>query len=227
MLAQATKLSGGQIDNVARKLRLACCDGGVGAACSYLGVWPADHLPKASSLCNFKKQRCCYGMRCFIANTDPARLPGEHWVAFICYSKRPSVVEFFDSYGYPISHYKALESGCEQAGYFGGAYTIVSANARTLQHDRSIVCGHYCLLYLYICARVSQSTSTKFSAMHYLLMLTYPAGGGGDRAGRDALVHTSLRDLLKRSDTLAPALHCSFNYKFGSRKQCCKPQRRI
>jgi hypothetical protein len=227
MMSKATRLRGDDIDEAARKLRLACCDGRVGAtSCSYLGVWPADHLPKASLLCSFKKQeRCCYGMKCFIANTDPARRPGEHWVAFVTYANRPSVVEYFDSYGYPISHYKDLAAGCERAGYFGDAYTLVSANARTLQHAQSIVCGHYCLLYLYLCARVARSASTKLSAMQYLLMLTHPAGGGGDRAARDALVHTSLRDLLQRSDTLAPALHCSFNYKFGSRKQCCKAQR--
>ena len=62
-------------------------------------------------------------MKCFIANTDPARLPGTHWVAFVSYANRPSVVEFFDSYGYPISYYKELAAGCQQAGYFDDAYT--------------------------------------------------------------------------------------------------------
>jgi len=228
MLSKAIKLRGDHIVEVARKLRLACCDGRVGAtACSYLGVWPADHLPKASSLCNFTKQkRCCYGMKCFIANTDPARQPGEHWVAFVCYANRPSVVEFFDSYGYPISYYKELATGCEQAGYFDDACSVVSVNARTLQHAQSVVCGHYCLLFLYLCARVATSASNKLSAMQYLVMLTHPpSGGSSDRAARDELVHQSLRELVRRSDTLAPALHCSLNYKFGVRKQCCKPQR--
>ena len=230
MLDRATKLRGDQIDDVARKLRLACCEGRVGAtACSYLGVWPADHLPKASTLCSVKKRsggaRCCYGMKCFIANTDPARLPGHHWVAFVSYANRPSVVEFFDSYGYPISYYKELAAGCQQAGYFDDAYTVVSVNARTLQHAQSVVCGHYCLLFLYLCARVATSGSNKLSAMQFLVMLTNPPSGGSDRAARDELVRQSLRELLRRNDTLAPALHCSLNYKFGARKQCCKPQR--
>jgi hypothetical protein len=225
MLHRATKLRGDQIDEFARKLRLACCEGRVGAtACSYLGVWPADHLPKATELCSVTKQRCCYGMKCFIANTDPARSPGQHWVAFVSHANRPSVVEYFDSYGYPISYYKHLAAGCKQAGYFDDAYTVVSVNVRTLQHAQSIVCGHYCLLFLYLCARVATSSSSnKLSAMQYLVMLTRPTTG--DRAARDELVWQSLRDLLRRNDTLAPALRCSLNYKFGARKQCCMPQR--
>jgi hypothetical protein len=228
MLEKAIRLRGDHIDEVARKLRLACCEGRVGAtSCSYLGVWPADHLPKASALCSVKTRgaRCCYGMKCFIANTDPARASGEHWVAFVSYANRPNVVGFFDSYGYPISYYKHLAAGCEQAGYFDDAYTIVSVNARTLQHAQSVVCGHYCLLYLYLCARVATSGINKVSAMQFLVMLTNPPSGGSDRAARDALVLQSLRELLRRSDTLAPALHCSLNYKFGARKQCCKPRR--
>jgi hypothetical protein len=229
MLSKSTKLSGDQIDDVARQLRLACCDGRVGgSSCSYLGVWPADHIPKAASLCNFKKRggaRCCYGMKCFIANTDPARMPGHHWVAFVSYATRPSVTEFFDSYGYPISYYKELAAGCQQSGYFDDAYTVMSANARTLQHAQSVVCGHYCLLFLYLCARVATSGSTRLSAMQYLVLLTHPPGAGSDLAARDELVRQSLSDLLQRSDTLAPVLHCSLSYKFGSRKQCCKPRR--
>ena len=228
MLEKAIRLRGDHIAEVARKLRLACCEGRVGGtSCSYLGVWPADHLPKASALCSTKTRgaRCCYGMKCFIANTDPARSSGQHWVAFVSYAKHPNVVGFFDSYGYPISYYKHLAAGCEQAGYFNDAYTIVSVNARTLQHAQSVVCGHYCLLFLYLCARVASSASSKVSAMQFLVMLTNPPSGGSDRAARDALVLQSLRELLRRNDTLAPALHCSLNYKFGARKQCCMPRR--
>jgi len=228
MLEKAIRLRGDHIDEVARKLRLACCEGRVGStSCSYLGVWPADHLPNASTLCNgsVTKRRCCYGMKCFIANTDPARSSGQHWVAFVSYAKRPYVVEYFDSYGYPISYYKHLAAGCKQAGYLDDAYTIVSVNARTLQHAQSVVCGHYCLLFLYLCARVASSVSNKVSAMQFLVMLTNPPSNGSDKAARDELVHQSLRNLVRRSDTLAPALHCSLNYKFGARKQCCMPQR--
>ena len=228
MIKAASRLTGDKIDDVARALRLACCEGRVGGtACSYIGVWPADRLPNAATFCSFAKQQqrgtCCYGMKCFVANTDPARLPGHHWVAFVVYAKRPTIVEFFDSYGYPISYYKHLASGCEQAGYFSDAYTIVSANARTLQHADSVVCGHYCLLFIYLCARVALSGSKSATAMQCLVVLT--GGGGVDRATRDEQVWRLLRDLLRRSDVLTPVLHCSFSYKHGTRKQCCKPQR--
>ena len=164
-------------------------------------------------------------MKCFFANKDPARLPCHHWVAFLSYANRPSVVEFFDSYGYPIRYYEERGAGCQQAGYFDDAYTVVSVNARTLQDAQWVVCGHYCLLFLYLCARVATSGSNKLSAMQYLVMLTNPPSGGSGRAARDELVRQSLRELLRRNDTLAPALHCSLNYKFGTRKQRCKPQR--
>jgi hypothetical protein len=61
--------------------------------------------------------------------------------------------------------------------------------------------------------------------MQFLVMLANPLSGGSDRAARDALVVQSLRELLRRNDALAPALHRSKNYKFGARKQFCKPQR--
>jgi hypothetical protein len=215
MINSATRLHGDEIDNVARALRLACCEGRIdGASCSYLGVWPADQLPKAASFCSFTKRRgacCCYGMKCFIANTDPARLPGHHWVEFVSYAHRPAVVEFFDSYGYPISHYKHLAEGCEKAGYFNNTYTILGVNPRTLQHANSVVCGHYCLLYIYLCARVNNNPTRLMTAMQVLVRLLAERG---DNAGdRDEQVWRVLRELLRRSDTLSPVLHCSLQVR--------------
>jgi hypothetical protein len=105
---------------------------------------------------------------------------------------------------------------CEQARYFGDAYTIVSANARTLQHSQSVMCDHYCLLFLCFCARVALSGSNKVSAMQFLVMLTNPRSGGSDKAARNALALPSLRELFRGGDTLAPALRRSL--KFGALK---------
>ena len=51
-----------------------------------LGVFPANHIPPHLPL-----------GRGVIANTDPASLPGRHWIAF--YLNQQNELECFDSFG--------------------------------------------------------------------------------------------------------------------------------
>jgi len=94
---------------------------------NFLGVFAADEIPRVTSF-----PSCC------VLNTDPARLPGTHWVAAYYYSRRS--VEFFDSYGmHPIA-YKLL-------------FHPTNWNRIPLQSIRSSLCGQYCIYYLYHRAR--------------------------------------------------------------------------
>ena len=43
-------------------------------------------------------------------------------------------------------------------GYFSDTSIVISVNARALQGGKSTVCGHYCILFLYLCARVYLGT---------------------------------------------------------------------
>jgi hypothetical protein len=73
----------------------------------------------------------------FIVNTDVVKEPGTHWVAV--YQGKEDEVEFFDSFGRTLSHYKL---------------DFLAANKRlVLQNDvcqsaLSTVCGQYCLFFL-------------------------------------------------------------------------------
>ena len=54
----------------------------------FLGVFSCDTIPK-----NPVKDTC------FVSNTDPQHLPGQHWVAF--YVSKSGEVYYFDSFGLP------------------------------------------------------------------------------------------------------------------------------
>jgi hypothetical protein len=90
----------------------------------FLGVFAADRIPMLN---NFL---CCY-----IVNTDPASLPGKHWVAYFHISAKSK--EFFDSYGQPPTT------------YFLPTYPKLMYNTKSFQSLTSNVCGHYCIFYLY------------------------------------------------------------------------------
>ena len=93
---------------------------------AFLGVFAADRIP--NRITTFP---CC-----FVANTDPARQPGAHWVA--CFCATPSRVEFFDSYGLPPAAYFSLRLPISP--------TFV--NNVSFQSLRSSACGHYSIYYL-------------------------------------------------------------------------------
>lgn len=100
---------------------------------SFLGVFAFDCVPLAEFSRRTSRTNFC------IVNTDPANLPGKHWLAlFKPHSK--TNFEFFDSFGKPPSYYRfSLD---ERAMPDFSTLRLQSYNTR--------VCGHYCLLFLYI-----------------------------------------------------------------------------
>lgn len=100
-----------------------------GSGCHFLGVYAADHAP--TRLADYP---CAY-----VVNTDPATMPGQHWVAF--YAQSPHHLEFFDSYGRHPTAYAYIRLPRNAAPF-------LKYNKHSFQSRRSVVCGHYCVFYL-------------------------------------------------------------------------------
>jgi len=92
------------------------------------GVLPIDKLPA-------KINREAV----FVINTDPAVLPGEHWVCIFCPHKSPP--EFFDSLGRDPTFYSH-----NLPKFLGEKYMF---NTIRLQPHDSSTCGLYCLYYIH------------------------------------------------------------------------------
>jgi hypothetical protein len=92
------------------------------------GVNPLDKLPNNIQLGNF-----------YIINSDPAELPGEHWICV--FFPRKSHPEFFDSLGRNPSSYSAAITD-----FMGDEYVY---NSVKFQPQDSATCGLYCLYFLY------------------------------------------------------------------------------
>jgi hypothetical protein len=111
-----------------------------------IGVFPADRLPSVQDL---RVGVQGFGKCCFIANTDPVALPGQHWVAFVATLSGVELstvdLEYFDSYGLPLAFYAHLHMACLRKRYL-----IRRSNNLMLQHMDSAVCGHYCVLLTYL-----------------------------------------------------------------------------
>jgi hypothetical protein len=89
---------------------------------NFLGVFAADALP-------LKKHGG------IIVNTDASHLPGTHWVAM--FVDKQGKCEYFDSYGLPPMVQEHIDY-LQKCKY----------NNTTLQSLTSVLCGHYCMLYL-------------------------------------------------------------------------------
>ena len=97
------------------------------------GVYPCNTLP----------QTLPYGKCLYVANTDPAGKPGEHWVAF--YFHPNGTCYYFDSYGLPPLRQSFLDFMQRNAKSW--VY-----NMQRLQQPESDVCGHYCIFFgLHMC----------------------------------------------------------------------------
>jgi len=96
---------------------------------STLGVFAADLMP-------FNLKFPCG----FIVNTDNHTKIGTHWCAF--YFPNETTVEYFDSYGMPISYFN---------DYFSKYifnFSNVTTNSKQLQSMYSKLCGMYSLFFL-------------------------------------------------------------------------------
>lgn len=98
----------------------------------FSGVFPADKLPRKKTLWKFDAHD---GDRYIIANTDPAHMPGQHWVA-MCISKT-HINEYFDSYGqFPDKIFQQ---------YLDKNFLFLQD---PLQTNLSTTCGQWCLYYI-------------------------------------------------------------------------------
>jgi hypothetical protein len=98
----------------------------------FAGVFPSDLLPE--KITSFP----CSA----VANTDPASMPGKHWVAF--HFDADGNGEYFDSYGEPPRNTPLfnflIDNNVECAK--------PDTNPFRLQGLHSDVCGHYCIAFL-------------------------------------------------------------------------------
>ena len=101
------------------------------AGCGFGGVYASDKLPK----------HVPWGKRFYIANTDPANKPGQHWVAFFFNTNNTCV--YFDSFGLPplrASFIRFMEDNSERWIY----------SSKRLQHPSSKLCGYYCIFFIHL-----------------------------------------------------------------------------
>ena len=155
---------------------------------SALGVFPADQVPAID-----RAMHCC-----FILNTDPRGLPGEHWLAFF-YNHYVDKLEYFDSYGmgleaygdvYDSLHSRGLTAMCTPANSIG-----------CLQSDVSLVCGHYCIAFLHWRAKNISAPPAHFSIS---LATAYSTA-----IQRDKYALKIVRDLLLRGNCCVDMLERS------------------
>lgn len=100
-----------------------------------LGAFPADCMP---SIARFGTTDSC-----FIMNTDPRDRPGQHWLAFY-YSARDDLLEYFDSFGLPLSSYPVVLHSVKRR-----KIRIRVVNDTMVQSPYSTACGYFCILFLY------------------------------------------------------------------------------
>ena len=98
---------------------------------NFLGVFAANENP----LNRIKSFPCC-----FIMNSESIHTDG-HWLAF--YLLSPRRLEFFDSLGFPLSHYSLV------ASYFTHFTSIIHSTS-FLQTSKSPLCGEYCIAFLHL-----------------------------------------------------------------------------
>jgi len=98
----------------------------------FLGTFPSDMLPKPYKL-----------PFCFVANTQPASMEGEHWIAIHCNANGHG--EYMDSYGrVPRKEFKVfLEKYCKSHNF----------NHRRIQGVLASTCGHYACYYCLMWSR--------------------------------------------------------------------------
>ena len=95
----------------------------------WLGVFARDELPEL-----FREIRPW----CLILNTDPKNQPGTHWLAL--YAPIAGGIELFDSFG--------LSPRIYSLDFLDSLHLSFS-----LQSPSSSVCGHYCIVYIYLRSR--------------------------------------------------------------------------
>lgn len=104
----------------------------------WLGTFARDEIPDLQH-----EQRPC----ALVFNTDMSSGPGEHWLAL--FAEKDKKVEMFDSYGLPPTLYSFSDNDFR-------------SSSRTIQALGTSVCGHYCLLFLYLRAHANSFDYTTY-----------------------------------------------------------------
>ena len=132
--------------------------------CFSYDKFPSRRMQQAALFNNRPTATCC------ILNTHPSHRPGEHWLAFFS-DPITCKLEFFDSYGFPSNFYN-LSSSSVITSTPSSCFSLVASNNVQLQSYTSSVCGHYCLLYLYLRSLLFLNPSpTSHSVSHRMLLL--------------------------------------------------------
>lgn len=84
----------------------------------------------------------------YIVNTDPAHLPGRHWISL--WTECGNVCEVMDSYALPLDTYKTTQP---LKDWLTHHWKYVVENGQSLQSPYSQSCGDYALFYLKAKAR--------------------------------------------------------------------------
>lgn len=153
----------------------------------FLGVFPADEVPKCTSKFPL----------CFVANTDAANNPGEHWVA--CWCESSEQFEFFDSAGMLHDVYPQLRI----------PYKVTQHNVVQLQQLSSNACGHFCIYFL-----LARAHGYSFSSIIRTL-------SGVPPALRDDFVKRHLATVVARLSIDNPCRSMCVG------QQCCKSFYRV
>jgi len=164
-----------------------------------LGVFPADLLPSMATLCTRSRDVC------FIANTDPHNRPGSHWLAFY-YRARYRILEYFDSYGLPLTMYAKLCSVLKS-----NTIVVKSVNSDILQALDSSACGYYCVLFL----RLRAAYHTDFDGAKEAVLVLKKLGSSG--VARDKKLVNRVHKLMHEHSCKLPS-----DVSFTRHTQLCK-----
>jgi hypothetical protein len=142
------------------EIRRALSLNGITGKTKFIGVFPADNLPRKSQIITYPS--------CLVANTDTSLGSGEHWVAVHLIDEYST--EYFDSYGQHPKLQPRIYNFLKQWGS-----QSIKHSPTELQSGMSSVCGQYCIFYLIMRTAHSLTTSQITSALDSLP--TYKADG--------------------------------------------------
>ena len=152
----------------------------------YGGTLPCDKLPKTL-------QRST--KTAFVVNTDPAGMPGSHWIALWTEGEK---CELFDSFALPL---KTYPDAAPLIQWLNNHYEAVEANADSVQSLTSQTCGFYAIFYLMAKSRgASMLDFTSHFKKHDLI-------------GNDKLVTDMMKYLIEKDSKWEDVCNRCFNQR--------------
>ena len=172
----------------------------------YLGTFPLDQFPLANFLntAPFTFTNVPSQIHACILNTDPSYMPGQHWVAFYLDPQRvPFTVEFFDSYGHNPAEY-----GLELPSNL-----VIEQNILPLHGSESVVCGHYCMLFIHRRMHLSFAPNNRHPGISPLSIVcnSIKALGASSKI-RDKHVKKMINKLSSSKTHVISAAHLPISY---------------